>query len=71
MVEPEMVTLVPELSRIEYEDVRSVVQAIIPVYRRALGSGHISRQDMVDAVRHSAQVSESDREKWLAVLERR
>ena len=50
IVEPELAALVPELYRIQYEDVRSVVQTVIPVYRRAFDSGLILRQDMLDAV---------------------
>lgn len=71
IVEPEMVPLVAGLRRIQYEDVRSVVQTIIPVYRRRFDGGLIQRQDLIDAVRDSDLVSASDREKWLAVLERR
>ena len=68
MIEPELAN---ELRRIQYEDVRSVVQTVIPVYRRSFDSGFILRQDMIDAVRSSDLVSANDREKWLAVLERR
>jgi hypothetical protein len=71
MIEPEMVSLVAELSGIQYENGRSVVQTVIPVYRRYFGRGLVSRQDMIDAVHESDQVSAGDREKWLAVLERR
>ena len=71
IVEPELAALVPELYRIQYEDVRSVVQTVIPVYRRAFDSGLLLRQDMLDAGGTSGLVSESDRQKWLAVLERR
>jgi hypothetical protein len=70
IIEPEMISSVAELYRIQYEDVRSVVQTVIPVYRRYFDRGLISRQDMIDAVRKSDLVSAGDREKWLAVLER-
>jgi putative phosphoesterase len=68
MIEP---VLASELRRIQYEDVRSVLQALIPVYRRCFDSGLILRQDLIDAVRSSDLVSANDREKWLAVQERR
>ena len=71
IIEPELVALVPELYRIQYEDVRAVVQTVIPVYRRAGESGLIRRQAMIEAVRSSDLVTASDREQWLAVLERR
>jgi hypothetical protein len=47
------------------------VQTVIPIDRRPFDSGRILRQDMIDAVRCSKLVAESDRAKWLAVLERR
>ena len=71
IIDPEMVALVLQLYRIPYENVRSVVQTVIPVYRRALDSGLVLRQDMIEAVRNSELVCANDREKWLAVLERR
>ena len=73
IVEPEIVDLVPELSgsAISYENVRAVVRALIPLYRRRLEGGSISRSDMIGSVRASDQVTEHDRERVLAVLERR
>jgi len=71
MIEPELVPLTSELRWIPYEDMRSVLQAIFPVYRRRFDGGLVSRQDLVEAVRDNQLVTENDREKVLAVLERR
>ncbi len=70
IIEPELVPLASELRRIQYEDVRSVLQSLIPAYRRCFDSGLILRQDLIDAVRSSDLVTANDREKWVSVLER-
>jgi putative phosphoesterase len=71
IVEPELVPLVPELRRIPYEDGRAVAQAFIHLYRRCSDAGLILRQDMIEAIKNSDEVRLSDRERLLAVLERR
>jgi putative phosphoesterase len=71
IVEPELVPLVAELARIPYEAVRPFVQAMIPLYRRCFDFGPILRLDMIEAIQSSDSICRSDREKCLAILERR
>jgi putative phosphoesterase len=71
MIEPDLVPLTSELRWIPYENMRSFLQAIFPVYRRRFEGGLVSRQDLIEAVRGNPLVTENDQQKVLAVLERR
>jgi putative phosphoesterase len=70
IIEPELVPVVAELYRVQFQDSRPVAHSLVPLYRRRIDEGPILRQDLIDAVRSSDLVSPKDREKLLAVLER-
>jgi putative phosphoesterase len=69
--------LLPDLAalgqiQIPYDDVRAVVRAIVPLYRRCLSAGTLMlRQDLVAAIQAGQAISEHDRARVLAVIDNR
>jgi putative phosphoesterase len=71
MVEPDLVPDISSLRQLQYENLRAVVQALIPVYKRRLIDGLISRADIIEAIRLNCSITDKDRASMLAVLDRK
>jgi putative phosphoesterase len=68
MVEPDLLPDVEKFRDIRYRDIRSVVRAFIPAYRRRYPDGLLRRSDLIAAFRQSDGVDPSDRQAVLEVL---
>jgi len=69
LVEPDLIPDIHSLRELTYENLRAVVRALTPVYRRRLNDGLISRADLIEAVRLSSSIAEQDRAGMLALLD--
>jgi len=71
MVEPDLIPDVGALRRITYEDVRAVVRALVPIYRRYLPEGTIQRKDLIEVIRSSNMITPNDKRKVLATIDQK
>ena len=71
MVEPDLIADVITLRSMRYEDVRGVVRALVPVYKRYFEEGTILRKDLIEVIRSSHGIKSEDKRKILAVLDRK
>lgn len=70
LVEPDLIADVIALRKIIYEDVRAVMRAIVPVYKRCLPAGLMRRQDLIEAIQTGGLITPADRAQVLAVINR-
>ena len=69
IVEPDLIPMLNELRGIAYEDVRAVVHAIVPLYKRCLTGELMRRNDLIEAIRSSSRIRPGDKRQALAALE--
>lgn len=70
LVAPELLPAMAALGQITYEDVRQVVRALVPVYRRYVKAGVMPRDEMAAAIHAEAAITPNDRARVLAALAR-
>ncbi len=70
MVEPGLVGDVAAIRKIEFEDIRGVIRAIVPLYKRCMADGPIMRRDFIEIFRSSDWITANDRRRVLAILDR-
>jgi putative phosphoesterase len=68
LVDPELLPEIDGLRKITYTDFRSVIRAVVPVYRRILDGGMLRRQDLIAALRSAEGIDPGDRQEVLALL---
>jgi uncharacterized protein len=69
MVEPDLIPDVSALRRLTYENVRAIVQELVPLYKRCLMEGIMLRKDLIEVVRFSNMITSKDKRKVLAVID--
>jgi hypothetical protein len=67
-VDPELLPEIEGLRKTTYKDFRSVIRAVVPVYRRILDGGMLRRQDLIAAFRRAEGIDPDDRQEVLALL---
>jgi putative phosphoesterase len=68
LVETDLIPDVRKLRNINYKDIHSVANAIIPIYQQALDGGPILRRDLLASFQHADGMDPADRREVLAVL---
>jgi putative phosphoesterase len=68
LVDPELLPEIEGLRKTTYKDFRSVIRAVVPVYRRILDGGMLRRQDLIAAFRRAEGIDPDDRQEVLALL---
>lgn len=69
IVEPGLIPIISRLRKITYENVRAVVCAIVPLYRRCLSDGLMQREDLVEAIQSSERITPLDKRNALHAIE--
>jgi putative phosphoesterase len=70
LIEPDLIPAIPELRKIPYEDLRAVLAVLRPLYQRYEHGGLLPRSELVAAVRAESGITEHDRARLLALLDR-
>lgn len=70
MVEAGLVADVSKLRTMVYEDIRGIVHAIAPLYKRFATNGFILRRDLIEAIQTSDGITSKDRARILAIIDR-
>jgi hypothetical protein len=68
LVETDLIPDVRKLRNINYKDIHSVANAVIPIYQQALSGGSILRRDLLASFQHADGMDPADRREVLAVL---
>ena len=68
IVEPGMIDAISLLRKMAYEDVRAVVEAIVPLYKQSLPDGPMRRDDFIRAIEASQQITPNDKENVLRAM---
>lgn len=68
MVEPDLVPVVDALRKLAYEDIRAVVRAVAPLYKRCLSGGPMRRDDLISAIRSDPLISPNDKQSILEAV---
>ena len=68
LIGPDLEPVMGALRHITYEDVRAVVRAFVPLYRRWLAGEPMHRADMATAIAAAVDITDHDRAQVLAAL---
>jgi putative phosphoesterase len=68
IVGPEFILEAKALMKINYEDVRSVVQVVHPLYQRYILTGELQRVDLIEAFRSANSINPIDKGQILSIL---
>jgi putative phosphoesterase len=68
LIEPNLVPVASALGKISYDNVRAVVDALRPLYRRSLASGLMLRRDLIEAITSADDLTLHDRSAVLAAI---
>jgi uncharacterized protein len=69
IVEPDLIPDVGALRRLNYENVRAIVHALVPLHKRFLLDGIILRKDLIEVIRSSNLITPKDKQNVLAVID--
>lgn len=56
------------LGKITYEDVRAVVRAVVPLYKRSLSDGRMRREDLLKTISSSDLITANDKQSILEAI---
>jgi putative phosphoesterase len=68
LIEPDLAPVATALGQINYEDLRAVLQAIRPLYRRCLANGPMRRPDLLAVMEAAPNLTLHDRSAVLAAI---
>jgi uncharacterized protein len=70
IVESDMIATIDLLRQINYEDLRAVVRAIVPLYKKSLQDGIMRQDDFMRAIHSSNLITLNDKKNILGAMER-
>jgi uncharacterized protein len=71
IMEPDFISDAKALMKIDYRDMRSIIQVMHPIYKKYLQNGKLRKQELIESFRSNKSIDPIDREQIMSILSNR